>query len=204
MKEIKAKKVGCIVATTLDGYIGYQNELMIDALMPRLIDPERIAAQQARKMDIEYFAEVTKGKDVRTSVIMGRRTWESLPGKFKPLPDRINIVITSKLNYRVPEGVLTFSSIDEALEEVDVDEAWLIGGAGIYDEASRFAGEVHICQYQFEVNRIFHPHELRSGAVQVPDWMKDPTQFGYEKARDIVPDSWQRYEIKIYRYVDKT
>lgn len=199
--EIKAKKVGCIVATTLDGYIGYQNDLMITALINRLITPERLSAQAAKKMDMEYFQKITTGENgAKTSVIMGRKTWESLPTKYRPLKNRINIVITSK-DLKLPEGVLAFRTIDEALEAVEVDEAWLIGGAGIYDEGHRFVHEVHICKYQFHASDVMDAHELRSGSVSIPDWMKDPTDHYYEKSRTYVPDSWQRYEVEVYKYV---
>ena len=74
--------------------------------------------------DLKRFKRLTIGK----TVIMGRKTWESLP--VKPLPDRRNIVITrQKIN-----GVQCFKSIDSALEECKGD-IWFIGGAGIYEEA---------------------------------------------------------------------
>jgi len=74
--------------------------------------------------DLKRFKSLTLGK----TVIMGRRTWESLP--VKPLPDRRNIVITRSLI----EGVECFPSIDDALGTCNGD-VWFIGGAGIYQEA---------------------------------------------------------------------
>lgn len=203
MKEIKARKVGCIVASTLDGYIGYENDLMINAMLRRMIVPEQVAARAAQKIDMKYFTDITKGngQDVKTAVIMGRNTWNSLPVKFRPLKDRINVVISSKRELSLPDGVLVFRTIDEALEEVDVDEAWLIGGAGIYDESRVFANEVHICKFQFEAGNVFHASELKHGGISIPEWMKNPTDHEYVKDREIVPDSWQRYEIMIYKSV---
>tara|TARA_B100000131_G_scaffold303746_1_gene328089 strand:- start:178 stop:642 length:465 start_codon:yes stop_codon:yes gene_type:complete len=74
--------------------------------------------------DLKRFKRLTIGK----TVIMGRKTWESLP--VKPLPDRRNIVITRQKI----DGVECFKSIDRALEECKGD-IWFIGGAGIYEEA---------------------------------------------------------------------
>ncbi len=74
--------------------------------------------------DLKRFKSLTLGK----TVIMGRKTWESLP--VKPLPDRRNIVITRSLI----EGVECFPSIDDALGTCNGD-VWFIGGAGIYQEA---------------------------------------------------------------------
>ena len=74
--------------------------------------------------DLKRFKRLTVGK----TVIMGRKTWESLP--IKPLPDRRNIVITrSNL-----DDVDCFRSISEALTTCGGD-VWFIGGAGIYKEA---------------------------------------------------------------------
>lgn len=201
MNDIKAKKVGCIVATTHDGYIGYDNNLMIHSMIVRLGLPEKIAAEYARKIDIEYFANITTSTDeVSRAVIMGRKTWESLPDKFKPLPDRINIVITSDVEYALPNNVLKFRSIDEALEEVVVDEAWLIGGVGIYDEALRFANEVHICQLDFSASSVLTSKELKDDGVLLPDWMKDPTSHQYRHSGEYLPQARNRYRVDIYEY----
>ena len=78
--------------------------------------------------DLKRFKRLTVGK----TIIMGRKTWESLP--IKPLPDRRNIVITRSLI----EEVECFQSIDEALETCQGD-VWFIGGAGIYEEAMQKA-----------------------------------------------------------------
>ena len=202
MSEIKAKKIGCIVATTFDGYIGYCNDLMIKSMINRLEVPEKLAAENARKKDIEYFASMTTStSDVKRSVIMGRKTWESLPAKYRPLPNRINIVITSDVDYELPPDVLKFRSIDEALEEVEVDEAWLIGGAGIYDEAVRFAHEVHVCKLEFNASCVLTPKELKDHATALPDWMKDPTSHQYKLQSEYPPQVRHRYRVDIYEYV---
>ena len=98
---------GILVAVSPEGIIGKDNSI-----------PWHYS------VDLKRFKRLTLGK----TVIMGRRTWESLP--VKPLPDRRNIVITRTSL----DDVECFSSIDDALATCEGD-VWFIGGAGIYQEA---------------------------------------------------------------------
>ncbi|MEK9166982.1 MAG: dihydrofolate reductase [Patescibacteria group bacterium] len=82
--------------------------------------------------DLKHFKELTTGG----TVIMGRNTWESIPDKFRPLPNRLNIVLTGNLNYFVPEGVKLASSLDGALA-VSEGSTFIIGGAKVFEEAIR-------------------------------------------------------------------
>ncbi len=79
--------------------------------------------------DMKYFRSVTSGR----TVIMGRKTLESFPGK-KPLNNRRNIVLTTSPDYTV-EGAEVVHSVEEALEAVrdqNPDDVFCIGGAQIY------------------------------------------------------------------------
>lgn len=80
--------------------------------------------------DLKFFQAVTDG----CSVIMGRKTWDSLPEKSKPLPGRFNIVITRDPEWRAP-GALHVPSLDAAMREAEGDWAWIIGGGEIYAQA---------------------------------------------------------------------
>lgn len=82
--------------------------------------------------DLKHFKELTTGG----TVIMGRNTWESIPEKFRPLPNRLNIVLTGNLNYMVPEGVKLASSLDGALA-VSEGKTFVIGGAKVFEDAIR-------------------------------------------------------------------
>jgi len=98
---------GILVAVSPEGIIGKNNTL-----------PWHYSA------DLKRFKRLTIGN----TIIMGRKTWDSLP--IKPLPERRNIVITrNKI-----KNVECFRSIDGALETCKGD-VWFIGGAGIYEEA---------------------------------------------------------------------
>jgi|TARA_B110000263_G_scaffold241207_1_gene245207 dihydrofolate reductase len=98
---------GILVAVSPEGIIGKDNTI-----------PWHYSA------DLKRFKRLTIGN----TIIMGRKTWESLP--IKPLPERRNIVITRT----DVEGAECFRSIDNAIETCNGD-VWFIGGAGIYEEA---------------------------------------------------------------------
>lgn len=84
--------------------------------------------------DLKHFAATTKGG----TVIMGRKTWDSLPAAYRPLKDRLNIVV-SRAELSLPDGVLLAHSLDEALELAEQHgadrKAFVIGGAMLYAEA---------------------------------------------------------------------
>ncbi|MFA4936868.1 MAG: dihydrofolate reductase [Patescibacteria group bacterium] len=93
--------------------------------------------------DLKHFKAVTckvSKPGAMNAVIMGRTTWESLPEKYRPLPNRINIVLTRKRDFKVPDGVILASAIDETLDILStlgngVDQFFVIGGASVYAQA---------------------------------------------------------------------
>ena len=81
--------------------------------------------------DMKFFRETTRGKPV----IMGRKTWESLPDAFRPLPGRHNIVVSRNPQFHAPGATVT-GGLSEALTATgDAALAFLIGGAALYLEA---------------------------------------------------------------------
>jgi dihydrofolate reductase len=95
--------------------------------------------------DMRYFRKVTTGENEsdRNAVIMGRKTWESIPEKFRPLPARLNIVITRDQEYALPAGVILAHSFDEAIaaaSTAEVSNIFIGGGAQIYSEALSHKG----------------------------------------------------------------
>lgn len=91
--------------------------------------------------DLAHFKTTTTAtpdKSVRNAVIMGRKTWESIPARFRPLRRRLNIVVTRNRDYFVGDGVLTAASMDNALglaDRANVHNVFLVGGATLYNEA---------------------------------------------------------------------
>jgi dihydrofolate reductase len=98
------------------------------------------------KGDMKYFRDLTinmqaddeSDQQKKNVVIMGRRTWESLPNNYKPLPNRVNVVISRNLNYPFPADVLHSKNIEEALnilKQKNYGNIFVIGGAAIYEAA---------------------------------------------------------------------
>lgn len=87
--------------------------------------------------DMKHFSRTTKNK----VVIMGRHTWFSLPEKFRPLPHRTNIIVSAKLvddKDDMPDGTVLVTNLKDAwqiAESLGVDEAVVIGGVRLYEEA---------------------------------------------------------------------
>lgn len=93
------------------------------------------------KKDLARFKELTTGYPV----IMGRKTWESLPRK--PLSNRLNIVVSSKFQYD-PDPIknphFVVNSLRGALELVAAEKVFVIGGAKLYEEAENLCSKIHL------------------------------------------------------------
>ena len=90
--------------------------------------------------DMQFFKKTTIG----ATVIMGRKTFESLP---KALPNRRNIVISSDRNYNA-EGAQTVCSIEEAIELTKDEKVFIIGGASIYKAFLPYANEIFLTEIE--------------------------------------------------------
>lgn len=83
------------------------------------------------KADLAHFRRSTMG----CPVVMGRRTWDSLPPRFKPLPGRRNLVVTRNRDWRA-EGAEAAASLDDALARLaDAPRVFVIGGGELYAQA---------------------------------------------------------------------
>jgi dihydrofolate reductase len=107
--------------------------------------------------DMAYFRRATTG----SPVVMGRRTWQSFPARFRPLPDRTNIVITRDPSFEAP-GAAVAHSLDEALQVAgDADEVvWVIGGAEIYRQALPRIDELWVTRIDLDVPGDAYAPEL--------------------------------------------
>lgn len=95
--------------------------------------------------DLKRFRELTVG----STVVMGRRTFESLPPAYRPLPRRRNLVLSSDASYSAP-GAEVFGDLEAALDACDGD-CWVIGGATTYEQALPLASRVYCTELGAEV-----------------------------------------------------
>jgi len=116
-------RITLVAAVANDGAIGRDNALLWHL-------PE----------DMARFKALTNGKPV----VMGRRTWDSLPAKFRPLPGRRNLVV-SRSAIALP-GAEVFASLDAALSACAEPEVCVIGGSEIYALALPFADKLALTE----------------------------------------------------------
>jgi dihydrofolate reductase len=101
--------------------------------------PWRLPEDQAR------FKELTSGH----TVVMGRLTWESLPARVRPLPGRVNIVLSRQADYHCDSATVV-RTLDEALTD---DETWVMGGEQIYALALPLAGRCEVTEVDIDLPR---------------------------------------------------
>jgi len=114
--------------------------------------------------DMARFKRLTEG-DGFNSVIMGRKTWDSLPDSFRPLPERVNIVMSRDTGWQA-EGAETALYVGRAIELAFAEgseECWVIGGAQVYEMFLDRVDEIHVTTV----------HTGGSGEVRFPEWNND-------------------------------
>ena len=122
-------KITMIVAKDLNGVIGKQGKV-----------PWHLRA------DMLHFKSTTEGK----IVIMGRKTYDSLPAKFKPLPNRWNVILTRNQNFPAPKCTI-LTSPEEVLQLSQLQEVFVIGGEKIYKLFMPFASSLIVTEVNVEV-----------------------------------------------------
>jgi dihydrofolate reductase len=103
--------------------------------------------------DLKYFKQLTEGR----IVVMGRKTFESLG---KPLPNRINIVLTNNKESFYSRGCLVFDSLYALLNFIDIfsdEEVFIIGGSSIYSQFLPYVNRLYVTkiEHEFEGNTYF-------------------------------------------------
>lgn len=129
--------------------------------------------------DMRRFRALTMGHPV----VMGRRTWESLPDQYRPLPGRRNVVLTRNPEWS-GEGALRAGSLEEALELIaDARDVFVIGGAELYAGALPLADELALTELDVDVEGdTFFPPFDRSEFVEdarEPHVAPDGTAFAF-------------------------
>lgn len=114
--------------------------------------------------DLKHFKALTTGH----AVIMGRKTWESLPPNFRPLPGRQNIVVTRNADYAA-SGASVVASLADAVAAAAGDEAFVIGGAELYATALPLAHRLQLTEIDADFDGDTHfpliaPRQWREAA----------------------------------------
>ena len=153
-----------IVAASANNVIGFDNKLIWN--IPK---------------DLKRFKELTQGH----SVIMGRKTFESLPS---PLPNRRNIVVTRNKDYS-PEGIEVFSSIEDAMDACREDlQPFIIGGGEIYSQTINLVDKI-------ELTRVYKDYQ---GDAFFPDIPLDKFELVNELVNYLDDDSNTKYSFLTY------
>jgi dihydrofolate reductase len=164
-------RIGLIWAQSQDGTIGK------DGVIPWHL-PE----------DLARFRDVTMG----SPVVMGRKTWDSIPDRFRPLPGRENIVVTRQDGW-IADGAQTANSIESSLAlaaDGNPERIWVIGGGELY---AAFMADAHA----LEVTEVAGDWDGDTSAPLVDDtWQvvtRDPAD-GWHTSRTGLEYRWLRYE----------
>jgi len=151
-----------IAAVANNGVIGKDNKL-----------PWKLAA------DMAFFKETTMGH----CVITGRKNYESIPEKFRPLKGRTNIVVTRQDGY-MAEGATVVSSIEEAIKfakSTGDSEIFIIGGAQIYEQCLNLADKMYITRIDEDFDGdTFFPEITKDWAVTVETVPEDKSEHKYK------------------------
>jgi dihydrofolate reductase len=132
--------------------------------------------------DMVRFRELTTGHPV----VMGRKTWESLPDRFRPLPGRGNIVVTRNPDWSA-QGADRAGSVEDALELVESEpRVFVIGGGEIYAAALPHADELLLTEIDADVD----------GDTTFPAWDRD--EFEETSREEHVTDDGTRFAFVRY------
>ena len=157
-------KVSLIVAVSQNGMIGKDNDLIWH--LPK---------------DMKFFKDTT----LSHHVIMGRKNFESIPHKFRPLPNRTNIVITRQSDYKAEDSIVV-NSVEESLKVAKSNgenEAFIIGGGQIY----KLALEANLID-KIYLTRIHHSFD---GDTFFPELSSDWEEI---KREDCFKDDNHKYD----------
>ncbi|VEN44829.1 unnamed protein product [Callosobruchus maculatus] len=160
------------------------------------------------KTEMDYFTRMTsktKHQDKKNVVIMGRKTWDSIPKKFKPLNNRINFILSrSDLVLSEYKDVYSFKSLADAINKLNehnfknlYENIWVIGGSHIYDECMK--SEYF---YRLYLTRIHKAFECDTFFPALPEGLKEvsdedvPKEVQNEKGIDFTYHVYENVNFK--------
>lgn len=134
--------------------------------------------------DMQHFRDVTMGG----SVIMGRKTFDSLPERFRPLPGRQNIILS--LGEVAGTGFQVARSIEEAYALAETEDVHVIGGGQIYSAAMPFTEII----YATEIDTLVDHPDTYFPTIPVDDWH-------LESREDFLADGRNRFRHSFVTYL---
>ena len=161
--------ISLIVAVAENGVIGKNNQLPWH--LPK---------------DMKYFRDTTMGH----CVIMGRKNYDSIPLKYRPLEGRTNIIVTRQKDFKA-EGCIVANSMEDALSEArkkNEPEVFVIGGAEVFRHVLGIADKIYY-------TRIYHSFE---GDVHFPEI--DTSRWKKTMQTDIQPDEKNKFPFSFCLY----
>ena len=137
--------------------------------------------------DMKYFMQTTKGHHV----IMGRKNYQSIPEKFRPLPNRVNIVVTRQRNFEA-HGCHIVHSLAEAIaqaKEANETEVFLIGGSEIYQAGIEIANQLYLTEIKADLE----------GDVYFPNFNRSEWKETSRKSHPIDPHHAYEFDFVVYQ-----
>tara|TARA_A100001015_G_scaffold317413_1_gene434329 strand:- start:2551 stop:3078 length:528 start_codon:yes stop_codon:yes gene_type:complete len=146
--------------------------------------------------DLKYFKDITStvsNPSLKNVVIMGRKTWDSIPDKYKPLSSRINVVISRQQDKVLPDGVRLKHSLTEAIDSSrndSVESIFIIGGGQLYKEAMALG----LCKTLY-ITKVLDSFECDTFFPEYKSLYQE-----ISTSQDYVNDKF-KYSFKIFRKV---
>ncbi len=132
--------------------------------------------------DLAFFKEHTLNK----MVVMGRKTWQTLP--IKPLPKRQNAVLSHQ-KLTLPDEVIQFSNVASILSHARTNDVMVIGGGQLYESTLAYAEKLYITRVEDEFSGdVFFPE------LDLTDWDKIFTQKNLPDERHLCPFTFEIYQ----------
>lgn len=157
--------------------------------------------------ELKYFKHITNYTTTsieRNVVVMGRKTWESIPEKNRPLDGRINIVLTKQDEYDVPRGVFTCGSLEGVFPLLDTihnsskTNVFLIGGGSIYNECIQkgMCSKIYLTKIykKYECDVFFPTIPSNYALVSVSDFCEEKGIYYRKFVYSIGSNKWKNQE----------
>ena len=167
------------------------------------------------KSDMKYFRETTlktKKEGLKNIIVMGRKTYKSLP--IKPLPNRINIILSSTTKQEdYPEDVILMSKLDDVLKYYNIhkkvlDKIWIIGGSKLYEDAYNHSvcRDIHITKIEgdYECDVRFPEINYNNFQLIETEFLKDFVKVDIYRKRNKQEDQYLNLLSKtLYNGIEK-